>query len=360
MLDTTHITSDLKLLKLVIQLRELSKHVYLVGGCVRDLLRGVNPKDIDLVTDTNINELKTILQDSWLVKETGQVFQILFVSEDIKEEILTDEEMNNRGFCRILRKENKIKVEPVTFEIANFRVDGESSDGRHPDKVTTIEIDNNLPIEKNIYLDAVRRDFTINSLYLDPITFEILDPSGLGCGDIHNNILRFNLNPIHRITEDFLRLFRLFRFAISKKFILDENSLQACIDYFDVAYLNTTPERVRIELEKTIDSTLLNTKISLSSNNKLTRSNCGNFLLDLDNKIFTFSDTPKVILKNNPSSCFIAYEFLLNDFTPTSKTLSAIRENFNNSYKTCDSSILKNILLNKYNSINKTIDIKPF
>lgn len=100
--------------------------------------------------------------------------------------------------------------------------------------------------------DAVRRDFTINALYENPITGQILDPTGKGLSDVKNKVLRFIGNPKERIKEDYLRLFRFYRFLACKDLTPDVKSMKAVRGMFNEAYLNTTPERVRLELERLI------------------------------------------------------------------------------------------------------------
>jgi len=182
---------------------------YLVGGCVRDMLLNKKCKDFDIVQERDINDLIPYLINSGFeIKETGTNFKILFVSKD-----------NNQ------------------YEIAQFRKDVKTN-GRH----AIVEVGNMLD-------DALRRDFTINALYYDPFTDTIFDPTNKGLNDIKTNTLRFVGNPHIRIKEDYLRIFRFYRF-LTKGFIADRTSMKACREMFNEAYINTTPERVRMELEK--------------------------------------------------------------------------------------------------------------
>jgi len=183
----------------------------LVGGCVRDLLTNKKPKDFDIVQEKDINELREpLLESGFIISEVGTNFKVLFAQKDL-----------------------------YTYEIAQFRKDVKC-DGRHaivePGDITT---------------DAFRRDFTVNALYYDPFKNNVIDPTKMGLIDIYKNILRFVGNPKSRIEEDYLRVFRFYRF-LSKGFVPDKSSLKACRQFFDVAYKNTTPERVRLELEKII------------------------------------------------------------------------------------------------------------
>ena len=198
-------------LQIFLILNEVSKNNYLVGGCVRDELIGKTPHDYDIVTDVHMDISKPLFEENgWKVKECGEAFLVLNISKG--------------GY---------------QFEIANFRKDGVYLDGRRPEKVEVGTIDE----------DAQRRDFTINAIYQNPLTGEVKDPTGHGLQDINTRTLRFIGKPEERIAEDKLRVFRFYRF-LKKGFYPERKSLKACRRLFNDAYVETTPERVRLELEK--------------------------------------------------------------------------------------------------------------
>jgi tRNA nucleotidyltransferase/poly(A) polymerase len=219
-LDFIDDTVKFHLLQIFMVLGALSEKNYLVGGCVRDILRVTIPKDYDLVTDAPIEKLSEAFKTAgWRVEETGKAFLVLSIGKDGKQ-----------------------------YEIANFRKDGVYLDGRRPN---TVEIG-------TIEDDAKRRDFTINALYLKPqgltntikeIYNYVIDPTGRGIDDLSNRILRFVGKPKERIREDYLRVIRFYRF-LAKGFSPDPKSLRACRELFNEAYPDITPERVRAELEK--------------------------------------------------------------------------------------------------------------
>lgn len=200
---------ELLLLQIFLILRSQSKQSYLVGGCVRDFLIGLDPKDYDIVTDIPLGDLQYLFS-GWNIATSGMNFLVMNVSKD--------------GY---------------QFEIANFRKDGSYSDGRRPESVEV----------GSIFDDANRRDFTINSLYLDPFSESIIDPTGKGLTDLNDRILRFVGNPEERIKEDRLRIIRFYRF-LAKGFDADPRSLRACRKLFRESYPMINPERVRGELEK--------------------------------------------------------------------------------------------------------------
>ena len=208
---------EMQVMQVFLILDGVSKNNYLVGGCVRDMLLNRTPADYDFVTDATLDTVeKAFTEAGWKVSLTGKQFLVVSISKDGEQ-----------------------------YEIANFRKDGVSTDGRRPD---TVEIG-------TIEEDAKRRDFTINALYLKPGRFtadmldELVDPTGQGQTDLYNKTLRFIGKPEDRIREDFLRVFRFYRFA-TKGFRPDQKSLRACRELFNEAYAKTTPERVRMELEK--------------------------------------------------------------------------------------------------------------
>lgn len=204
---------NLDLLQIFMVLKNRTTKSYLVGGCVRDYILHTEPKDFDIVTDVPYDLLEKDFRDAgWKVNATGKAFLVLSISKNGRQ-----------------------------YEIANFRKDGIYKDGRRPESVEIGTIEE----------DAARRDFTINALYFDLNDYETLDPTGKGKSDLEKKVLRFIGKPEERIKEDYLRIFRFYRFA-SKGFRPDPKSLRAVREYFTDAYSQITPERVRSELEKMI------------------------------------------------------------------------------------------------------------
>jgi len=190
-------------------LNNSSDNNYIVGGAVRDMMSDITPHDYDMVTDIPMDVLAELFVDcGFSVTKTGVAHFVLNVSFG--------------GF---------------EVEISNFRKDA-SCDGRH----AVVEVG-------SIVEDAFRRDFTINAVYLNVKNGEIFDVTGLGVDDIINKKLRFIGSPKDRIVEDYLRVFRFYRF-VNKGFTPDKKSLRAVRELFSEAYEKTTPERVRVEMEK--------------------------------------------------------------------------------------------------------------
>ena len=160
---------------------------YFAGGCVRDTLRNTSPKDYDLATSAT----------------PGQVLKIFPKSDSI-----------GAHFGVIL-----VKTKGMAFEVATFRTDGDYTDSRRPDSVTF----------SSPQKDASRRDFTVNGLFQDPFTGEVLDFID-GRVDIENKIIRAIGNPIERFQEDALRLMRAIRFATKLGFEIEPVTWKAICD----------------------------------------------------------------------------------------------------------------------------------
>lgn len=147
---------------------------YVVGGCVRDILRNVKPKDWDITTNAKPEEIKKIFPKSFYENTFGTVTVLTNAKDESLKEI----------------------------EITTFRKDGKYSDKRHPDEIK---------YAKNIEEDLSRRDFTVNAMALNE-NKEIIDPF-LGQDDLKNKIIRTVGKAEERFDEDALRMLRAVRFA---------------------------------------------------------------------------------------------------------------------------------------------------
>lgn len=161
--------------------------VYIVGGAVRDLITGKKPKDFDLVSNIDFDDLKELFESyGWDSDETGKTFGVLRVRKYGEE-----------------------------IEIAKFRKD--IHDGENKTRVE----------DGNMSEDAHRRDLTINALYLEYPSGKIHDPTGMGIYDIKNKRIRFVGDPDTRLKEDYSRLLRFFKFIKKMGFNPDPESFEA-------------------------------------------------------------------------------------------------------------------------------------
>jgi tRNA nucleotidyltransferase (CCA-adding enzyme) len=189
------------------RLRELGFAVFLVGGCVRDMVRGVPPKDFDVTTSAHPHEVQAAFKK---VIPTG-----------IQHGTVT------------------VVLGGTHVEVTTFRSEGDYHDGRRPSTVT---------FESDITEDLSRRDFTINAMAYDPISREIVDPFG-GQADLQAHIIRCVRDPHERFSEDGLRPLRAVRFAAVLGFSLDP-ATRAAIPPTLPVFRKVALERVREELVK--------------------------------------------------------------------------------------------------------------
>src|ERR1700687_837706 len=167
-------------------LRQRGFQAYLVGGCVRDLLLGREPKDYDVATNATPAQVMEIFPETYAV---GAQFGVVLVPAPDRDAVSGDQaELSSKSHA---------------VEVATFRSDIGYSDGRHPDEVR-FSLD---PRE-----DVARRDFTINGMLLDPVSGEVLDFVG-GQKDLAAGIVRTIGDPELRFSEDKLRMLRAVRFA---------------------------------------------------------------------------------------------------------------------------------------------------
>ncbi len=179
---------------------------YLVGGCVRDLLRGVTPQDWDICTSALPRQTEACLAPFRLI-ETG-----------LRHGTVT------------------VRVEGASYEVTTFRADGPYSDGRRPDRVSFVS---------DLTQDLARRDFTVNAMALDPAG-ELHDPFG-GRADLARRVIRCVGDPRRRFREDGLRLLRALRFSSCLDFSLHPATAAAILDTLPMLD-RVAPERVRAEL----------------------------------------------------------------------------------------------------------------
>jgi len=197
------------------KLRENNYKAYIVGGCVRDLLRKVEPEDWDVATNAKPEEIGKIFLRSFADNKFGTVT------------VLTGS------------KDPKLK----TIEITPYRIDEKYTDKRHPDKIRWA---------KTIEEDLARRDFTINAIAMEiqNSKLKIIDPFN-GQKDLEAKIIRAVGNPEDRFNEDALRMIRAVRFATTLDFEIEEKTAKA-IQKNSPWLQVISKERIRDELMKII------------------------------------------------------------------------------------------------------------
>lgn len=199
-------------------LNDASFEAYLVGGCVRDLLMGVKPKDYDVTTNATPEEIIALFPKTFYENSYGTV-GVVTCGEDLGT-ICTDE---------------TVKI----VEVTPYRLESSYSDNRHPDTVTW---------SKNLLDDLSRRDFTVNSMAYNPVTHEIIDPYN-GQKDIENKVIQAVGDADTRFNEDALRLMRAIRFMSQLDFDI-ESVTRESIEKNSQLLNNISRERVRDEFVK--------------------------------------------------------------------------------------------------------------
>jgi putative nucleotidyltransferase with HDIG domain len=187
-------------------LREQGRVAYFAGGCVRDALMNIAPKDIDIATSATPEEVQKLFRRTVAV---GVQF----------------------GVVRVLEGEAEV-------EVATFRSDGAYLDGRHPSKVVYATPDQ----------DALRRDFTVNGMFYDPLEEYVIDFVN-GRDDLTRKLVRAIGQPSERFEEDRLRMLRAIRFASTLQFDIEPATWSA-IRVLAHEILSVSPERIREELVK--------------------------------------------------------------------------------------------------------------
>ncbi len=187
-------------------LKNKGYEAYFAGGCVRDMLLGVEPKDYDIVTSAKPEDIEDILEHTIPI---GKQFGVILA----------------------LRNGHH-------FEVATFRSDSGYSDGRRPDYVTFTSAKE----------DAIRRDFTVNGMFFDPIANKVIDYVE-GKNDLNEKVIRFIGDPKKRIKEDHLRIIRAIRFKTQLKFQYEPRTYQT-IKKYKKLILDISKERIRDELIK--------------------------------------------------------------------------------------------------------------
>jgi poly(A) polymerase len=188
------------------RLRDHEHVAYLAGGCVRDMVRGLTPKDFDVATDAPPEVVQKIFPHTYAV---GAKFGVVVVVEN-----------------------------GTNFEVATFRSDDAYIDGRRPSAVHFAS-----PEE-----DARRRDFTINGMFFDPTKDQVIDFVG-GRKDIEAKLVRAIGAPAQRFSEDRLRMLRAVRFATVLDYKIDKQTWDALVAN-SAAILEISVERIRDELVK--------------------------------------------------------------------------------------------------------------
>lgn len=194
------------------RLCEQGYEAYLVGGCVRDMLLGREPEDWDITTSAEPAQVKAVFRRT---VDTG---------------------IQHGTVTVMMGKEG--------YEVTTFRIDGDYTDGRHPDSVT---------FTPDLIEDLKRRDFTINAMAYNRER-GLVDAFG-GQKDLEHGVIRCVGAARERFTEDALRILRAIRFSAQLGFAVEETTYEAIKDIAP-NLVHVSRERVQVELTKLLTSPL--------------------------------------------------------------------------------------------------------
>jgi tRNA nucleotidyltransferase (CCA-adding enzyme) len=193
------------------RLREKGRRGWIVGGCVRDLLRGKDAKDWDVATDARPEEVMGMFRK---VIPTGI----------------------QHGTVSVL-------IKGTHYEVTTLRGEGAYTDGRRPDRVEFVD---------DITADLARRDFTFNAMAIDPVDGHLIDPFK-GRGDLDARVVRAVGDPLERFAEDGLRVLRGARFAATLECTIDPATESAMAHERALStFRRVSAERVRDEWIKSM------------------------------------------------------------------------------------------------------------
>jgi tRNA nucleotidyltransferase/poly(A) polymerase len=243
------------------------------GGCVRDELLGLTPKDYDVATSATPDQIRDLFGHRRTLP-IGASFGVITV-------------LGPR--------------EAGQIEVATFRTDAAYSDGRHPDSVTFTTAEH----------DAQRRDFTINGLFYDPVAEKVVDYVG-GQQDLGAHILRAIGDPRSRLSEDKLRMLRAVRFAAAFNFAIAPDTLTA-IQEMAPEINAVSAERIGMEIRRMlIDPNRAKALALLRETNLLAQVLPEVASLAAD----TFNESIQVLTKLNAPSLSLALAALLVPCSP--------------------------------------------
>ncbi len=209
---------DYDALKVIDRLERYGHVAYMVGGCVRDLLLGIRPKDYDLATSASPRQAKKLFRNSRII---GRRFRLVHVTFSGK-----------------------------TIELSTFRrAATEDEDFKDEDEDLLIKSDNVFGTPRE---DALRRDFTINALFYSPSRRMIIDYVG-GIDDLRHRRLRTIGEAGIRFREDPVRIIRAIKLAIRLNLEIDESVNKAIVDYHK-ELMKSAPPRILEELYKILKS----------------------------------------------------------------------------------------------------------
>ena len=182
-------------LSIISKLHRKGFQAYIVGGCVRDLIQKLDPKDFDIVTNCEPGQIRKIFKNSRIIGRRFKLVHITFPDEIVETTTFRSDSKDNEGSIEVNEKGRILR-------------------------------DNSWGTQEE---DVKRRDFKINSLYYDPFKGEIIDYFG-GIKDLGNKNVTFIGDPEKRILEDPVRILRAIRFAAKLNFSIEKSAKKSFLN----------------------------------------------------------------------------------------------------------------------------------
>ncbi|HET8575321.1 MAG TPA: CCA tRNA nucleotidyltransferase [Candidatus Paceibacterota bacterium] len=229
------------ILETIEKIQKAGFEAYLVGGCVRDILRDKAPKDWDVTTNALPEQILEIFPDSFYENDYGTVGVIHRRNPVSRETGDFSEDFSRETFQKAVS--HGTDVENEIIEVTPYRTETTYSNKRHPDEVH---------FSSNLEEDLARRDFTVNAIAFDPFHGNMVDPYK-GQKDIKDKTLRAVRDAKERFDEDALRMMRAIRLSTELDFAISTETQEGVIH--NAGHLaQISHERIRDELVRILMS----------------------------------------------------------------------------------------------------------
>lgn len=234
--------------RVLYKLKEQGYFAYLVGGGVRDLLLGREPKDFDIATDATPNEIKKIFRNCRLIGKRFRLAHIHFHNEIIEVATFRSSSADEPPVEVAAQKPASREGEPAQPGPPAMA----TATAPRPRPPRMLKTEDGMILRDNVFgtpeEDALRRDFTVNALFYNIADFSVIDYVG-GMRDLRSGLIRIIGDPVVRFTEDPVRMVRAVRFAAVLGFEIEEGTKNALLELKDRVAL-ASPSRMYEEVLK--------------------------------------------------------------------------------------------------------------
>ncbi len=265
-------------LRVLYRLKEKGYYAYLVGGGVRDLLLGREPKDFDIATDASPNEVKKAFRNCRLIGRRFRLAHVHFHDEiievatfrsNVEEEPAAEAaapagQPGSHPMAESPGPESAVSVEPApSSDSVQASTEAEAPPAGiiagetptaavRPRPPRLLKTEDGMILRDNLFgtpeEDSLRRDFTVNALFYNIEDYSVIDYVG-GMEDLKNGLIRIIGDPVVRFTEDPVRMVRAVRFAAMLGFEIEEQTYHALLEVKDKVAL-ASPARMYEEVQK--------------------------------------------------------------------------------------------------------------